>query len=103
MGRLRKECKESSMEFASITSLIITSSVISSTDGVRRRWSFDPVRRKTILLVLLFLSFGSIFAGSRIGLNVYDEGIVTYGAMRILDGELPYRDFWAITPPDNFI
>lgn len=32
----------------------------------------------------------------------YDEGIVSYGAVRILSGDLPYRDFWTIYPPGIF-
>lgn len=31
--------------------------------------------------------------------NVYDEGIQLYGAVRIMAGELPYRDLWTIYPP----
>lgn len=49
------------------------------------------------LLVLAFLAAG--FDGP---VNVYDEGIPVVGAMRVLDGELPYRDFWTIYAPGQF-
>ncbi|NJM40428.1 MAG: glycosyltransferase family 39 protein [Anaerolineae bacterium] len=35
-------------------------------------------------------------------LNIYDEGIIVYGATRILQGELPYRDFWTQYSPGQF-
>jgi hypothetical protein len=34
--------------------------------------------------------------------NAYDEGFAVYGAARILAGDLPYRDFWAIYAPGQF-
>jgi hypothetical protein len=36
------------------------------------------------------------------GLNIYDEGIIVYGATRILQGEIPYRDFWTQYSPGQF-
>jgi len=32
----------------------------------------------------------------------YDEGIMVYGASRIIDGQIPYRDFWTVYPPGQF-
>lgn len=32
-------------------------------------------------------------------LNPYDEGLALVGGMRVLHGEIPLRDFWAIYPP----
>lgn len=34
--------------------------------------------------------------------NLYDEGLVITGAMRVLSGELPNLDFWRIYPPGAF-
>lgn len=34
--------------------------------------------------------------------NIYDEGFIVYVASRILNGEIPYRDFWAIYAPGQF-
>jgi hypothetical protein len=52
-----------------------------------------------ILLTLLFLSavYNSAILSAVLGR--YDEGIVLVGAMRVLAGELPHRDFWSIYPP----
>lgn len=36
-------------------------------------------------------------------INLYDEGILITGAKRIVHGEIPYRDFWAIYTPLNYI
>jgi hypothetical protein len=35
--------------------------------------------------------------------NVYDEGLVVVGAMRLLAGEVPLRDFWTLYPPGVFL
>ncbi len=43
-----------------------------------------------------------LFYGHSNWLNVYDEGITVYGAMRVLGGELPYRDFWSVYPPGQY-
>jgi hypothetical protein len=36
------------------------------------------------------------------GLNIYDEGIILFGAARIMNGELPYRDFWTQYSPGQY-
>ena len=38
----------------------------------------------------------------RTALIVYDEGVIAYGAVRLLAGELPYRDFWTVYGPGQF-
>jgi hypothetical protein len=52
-----------------------------------------------IFSILIFLSavFNSFILSATLGR--YDEGIVLVGAMRILSGEVPHRDFWSIYPP----
>jgi hypothetical protein len=35
-------------------------------------------------------------------LNLYDEGLMAYGAVRVMDGQAPYRDFWAMYGPAQF-
>jgi hypothetical protein len=35
-------------------------------------------------------------------LNIYDEGIILFGASRIMRGELPYRDFWTQYSPGQY-
>ena len=32
-------------------------------------------------------------------LNPYDEGLALVGGMRVLHGDIPLRDYWAIYPP----
>ena len=32
-------------------------------------------------------------------LNIYDEGIIVYGSVRVMDGQVPYRDFWTQYSP----
>ena len=44
--------------------------------------------------VLFFVSYGS--------LTLYDEGIILVGSLRVMNGEVPYRDFWSMYPPGNF-
>lgn len=34
--------------------------------------------------------------------HIYDEGIILVNAKRILNGELPYKDFWTIYSPGQF-
>ena len=48
-------------------------------------------------LCLLYLS-----ATLDCGLSLNDEGLVLCGAERVLDGDVPYRDFWSIYPPGQF-
>jgi hypothetical protein len=35
----------------------------------------------------------------RAPLNYYDEGLALFNAMRIMQGDIPFQDFWAIYPP----
>ena len=35
-------------------------------------------------------------------MNLYDEGVTVYGAMRVSRGEVPYRDFWTMYAPGQF-
>ena len=34
--------------------------------------------------------------------NRYDEGCMVFNAVRILDGDRPHKDFWAVYPPGQF-
>ena len=40
-----------------------------------------------------------LFAPVRTPFNFYDEGFAVFNATRVVGGEVPYRDFWAIYPP----
>ncbi len=57
---------------------------------------------KILFLLVLILSIGYLYGNIRIGYNIYDEGIVVYGANRILKGDIPYRDFWTMYAPGQF-
>lgn len=63
----------------------------------------NPSLRLYIVLSILFLlSSLYFFVDYRVGLNVYDEGLMVYGATRILHGDIPYRDFRAVYAPAQF-
>ena len=34
--------------------------------------------------------------------NIYDEGLILLAAQRILEGDVPYRDFWGLYAPGQF-
>lgn len=59
---------------------------------------------KDRLIFIFVLVFGILFLyGSiHISYNIYDEGIVVYGASRVLKGDIPYRDFWTMYAPGQF-
>ncbi|MCX6017444.1 MAG: hypothetical protein NTZ50_02905 [Chloroflexi bacterium] len=40
--------------------------------------------------------------GMFVGLNIYDEGIILFGAARVMRGEIPYRDFWTQYSPGQY-
>ncbi|SDU37349.1 hypothetical protein [Halopseudomonas salegens] len=45
--------------------------------------------------IVQILAFAPVF-------NLYDDGIIAFGAMRVLGGEIPYRDFWSMYGPGQF-
>ncbi|MGC9064508.1 MAG: hypothetical protein ACP5JL_07525 [bacterium] len=57
---------------------------------------------RILFLLILALSLFYLFTPIRIGYNIYDEGIVVYGANRVFNGEIPYRDFWTMYAPGQF-
>ncbi len=55
------------------------------------------------LALFLFPSFIVLMVGiDQTAFNVYDEGIIAHGAQRVLNGEVPYRDFWDLYGPAQF-
>ena len=53
--------------------------------------------------VLLFaVAFVYFLPGINQAVNIYDEGIIVYSAVRVMEGQLPYRDFWSIYSPGQF-
>jgi len=55
-----------------------------------------------LCLILLLISVVCHLPVLNMSLNVYDEGIILAGADRILQGQVPYRDFWSMYPPGQF-
>lgn len=53
-------------------------------------------------LLLGVAAFAFLWATQDRRVSVYDEGLVLFGAERVLRGELPYRDYWAMYPPGQF-
>jgi hypothetical protein len=51
---------------------------------------------------MLLLALPSLVLKSLIGIDPYDEGIRLYGAMRVLQGAVPYHDFFASYGPAQF-
>lgn len=64
--------------------------------------SFKVFSSKTGVLVIFAASLMYLLTGLTAMVSMYDEGIPTYGAERILNGEIPYRDFWTIYAPAQF-
>lgn len=64
--------------------------------------------KQRLLLVLAGISLLTVIALLFLQIGIYepiyhyDEGIIAYGAVRVLQGELPYRDFWTQYSPGQF-
>jgi hypothetical protein len=55
---------------------------------------------RAALLALYFLCIlGFLCISLRMWVNVYDEGLAVLNGVRVLRGEIPYRDFWTVYPP----
>ena len=65
--------------------------------------ALSPKLRSTLLTGLLFVLLVLVLVIKiRTGFNFYDEGFAMFGPTRILAGDIPYKDFWAIYPPGQF-
>lgn len=65
----------------------------------RFRWlGNSPVRYALVFLV----SFIILFLGMNRGFDLYDEGLILVGAMRVAAGQVPHRDFYANYGPGQF-
>ena len=64
----------------------------------------NPPRRSTLWTgVAVFVASLLVLAlaMNRV-LGAYDEGLMLYGASRVLRGDVPYRDFWSMYGPGSF-
>ena len=57
---------------------------------------------RPIAHTLVFVLAVVLFTASYGAINLYDEGLMLLGGLRVLHGDVPYRDFWVMYPPGNF-
>lgn len=57
---------------------------------------------KNIGLHIFVATLFFLFVGINLNINIYDEGVAVVGAENILNGKLPYVDFWTIYSPTWF-
>ena len=67
--------------------------------GMLLRPSLSASGRFTLLLTV---AFAFLLLAIQRDLNVYDEGLVLVGAMRVADGEIPHRDFFTLYGPAQY-
>lgn len=60
------------------------------------------LKQKNIVYVLVFLSLTYSLLGFNFGLDLLDEGLMMYNPMRILSGDIPYKDFFLYYPPGQY-
>jgi len=60
--------------------------------------------KKNILLLILIFIVAAIYYLPilNIGLGPYDEGLILFGAERVLKGQIPYKDFSSAYPPGQY-
>lgn len=64
---------------------------------------FKSQKQLFILLALFVLGLAKSIFFSKLGFGLLDEGENLHNGLRILGGDLPYRDFYTLLPPlDNF-
>src|SRR6266446_3688126 len=64
----------------------------------KRSWPADPVC--ILLLISVCLAIG--LPRYRVGIDWADEGFLAYGAVRVMEGQVPNRDFVSLQPPLSF-
>jgi hypothetical protein len=67
-------------------------------DRDARVWAASSLAASALFFAGLLLQVVSMDRN----LNLYDEGLVVYGAARVMRGEVPYRDFWSMYGPGQF-
>ena len=69
---------------------------------VNRTMNFQNFRTKSLVFLFFTLIFLILLIKIKSFFNFYDEGFAMFGATRVLNGDAPYKDFWAIYPPGQF-
>ncbi len=57
---------------------------------------------RTAVILLFLVTLAYLLIGVDSGLSHYDEGLVTTGAMVVLAGGMPHRDFWSNYAPGQY-
>jgi hypothetical protein len=70
--------------------------------GIRGALDAPFARQAAPPVAMLLLALPSLVLKALTGIDPYDEGIRLYGAMRVLHGAVPYRDFFAMYGPAQF-
>ncbi|MCX7735646.1 MAG: glycosyltransferase family 39 protein [Candidatus Kapabacteria bacterium] len=61
------------------------------------------INKNNLPVIIIFSClFIYLVSGFNYDYKIYDEGIAVYGANRVAEGEVPYRDFWSIYPPGQY-
>lgn len=64
---------------------------------------FGPdIGSRLLVLTLFVFLLGYLAFGCTRGLAEYDEGLICYGGERVLQGGVPYRDFWSGYGPGQY-
>jgi len=72
-----------------------------------RRYDLKPIsmKRTEWAMVLLVFAVGLAIHGSNVlygSLGLSGEGVACVGAQRVLEGQVPYRDFWTVYAPGSY-
>jgi hypothetical protein len=76
-----------------------TTSPVSASGKIRARLT---ARDSAILIALYLGALGLFLPFSLFGITIFDEGFIVTGAMQVLHGRLPYRDFSSLYGPGQF-
>jgi hypothetical protein len=71
--------------------------------GQRQDSSSPPLLRDPLLYGVVLIGLGACAPYFRYVASLGDEGVLLHGAVRILRGEVLYRDFFGILPPGGYL
>ena len=59
----------------------------------------NPLLKNASLILVWSCMAIVLFVPIRSPFYYYDEGFAVFNATRVIGGDIPYKDFWAIYPP----
>ena len=74
---------------------VVTQQARPTTEGTARQ----AIAGRLVVVATLVAGATLIALAIKTPLNPYDEGLALVGGMRVLHGDVPLRDYWAIYPP----